>query len=202
MIELPSTVERELGAEATTQKQTTQVSALTVLLALAVVLLALPYVGEWYYGKKIYYITDHGPGMAEPGKVPEGMALSFAKRWIETRHTYTPETYKAQIANIMMWLHPKARLALQKQSDEEYRDVLKRQQSSQASIAQDGLKMVPSPAPFLTVELVGIRSVFIGGQERQENMRTTMTLMPYFVVGYEGRLVVMREATTFGDDKR
>jgi hypothetical protein len=202
MFELPSTVERELGAEADTQKQTTQVSALTVLLALAVLLLALPQVWTWYYGKTIYYITDHGPGMAEPGKVPEGMALNFAKRWIETRHTYTPETYKAKIADVMAWLHPKARLALQKQADEEYRDILKRHQSSQAAIAKDGMKIVPSPGPFILIEMVGIRSVFIGGQERPENMRTTMTLMPYFAVGYEGRLVVMRESTTFGDDKR
>lgn len=201
MFELPSPVRQTLGEEATEEKQRTRVSVFTLFLVVAVILLALPQVKELYYGRPIYYIADHGPGVMEPGKVPDGMALKFAKGWIEIRHTYTPETYKTKMAQLGLWLHPKIRLAFKKQIEEELRDVHKWQQSSQAVIGEDGLRVVRRAGPLIYVELVGIRSVFLGGRVREENMRTDMALMPYFPEGYDGRLVVMQEQTRFNDAK-
>lgn len=202
MYELPSKVHEVLGHEGDGEKQATRVNVLTVLLTVAVILLALPHLKTAYYGVPVHYIGRHGPGVAEPGVVDNDMALDFAQRWIEMRHTYTPETYKKKVAKLTKWLHPKIRLKFKKQTEDEFREISKKEQSSQAVIAEDGMQITRRKGNLIFLELVGIRTVFIGGVPRPENMRTDMAVMPYFADGHAGELVVMQESTNFGEAKR
>ena len=102
--------------------------------SLALLLLACVVAVAFFRGLPIHYVTDSGPGRSQPGVVPEAMAIDFAVRWVKARYTFTPSTFKGQIAEVVRWVHPTLRLRFQKEAEEEERDVRKSVLSSQVYI--------------------------------------------------------------------
>ena len=146
-------------------------------------------------GPLIYYVADHGPGITPPGVVPEEMALNFAERWAQLRYTFVPETFKAQVATLLPWLHPSLRSRFQKDAEDEEREVRKVKVSSQVAVVQRDL--LKRDGNTFVVAVTAIRTVWIGSAPpRTESMRAEVTLMPWSQPTRQGQLIVTRSHFT------
>jgi hypothetical protein len=165
------------------------------LLSLTVVLL----VGilAWYawHGLPVHYIPPGGPGLSQPGVIPDAVATDYASRWLTTRYTFTPATVKAAHAQILTALHPSLTVAFTAQAEREATLVKEVQLSTQVMIATATVtRRMPQE---VTVRLEARRTIWIGGQQvRDEPLQAELTVLPWLAAGAPAGLVVVRVTMT------
>lgn len=161
---------------------------------LALVVLAALLAFMWWRGPLIYYVGEHGPGLVQPGVVPDDMALTFAERWATIRYTFVAKTFKAQVATLLPWVHPSIRAAFQRDADEEEREVKKWDVSSQVTQVQS--TVARREGNIFRIVVTGVRTVWIGSSQRDEAMRVEVTLLPWRQPKSWGQLIVTRSHFT------
>lgn len=145
----------------------------------------------WWRGPLIYYVGEHGPGLVQPGVVPDDMALTFAERWATVRYTFVAQTFKAQVGKLLPWIHPSIRSRFQRDADEEEREVKKWNVSSQVTRVESAI--VKREGNTFRIVVTGTRTVWIGSApSRDEEMQVEVTLVPWRQPTSLGQLIVTR----------
>ena len=90
----------------------------------------------WYawHGLPVHYIPPGGPGLSQPGVIPDAVATDYASRWLTARYTFTPATVKVAHAQILTALHPSLTVAFTAQAEREATLVKEVQLSTQVTI--------------------------------------------------------------------
>ena len=88
------------------------------LLSLAVLLLGGTLAWYAWHGLPVHYIP-RGPGLSQPGVIPEALATDYASRWLSARYTFTPATVTMAHAQIRLALHPSLTVAFTAQAERE-----------------------------------------------------------------------------------
>ena len=70
------------------------------LLSLTVLLLGGTLAWYAWHGLPVHYIPPGGPGLSQPGVIPDALATDYASRWLTARYTFTPATVKTAHAQI------------------------------------------------------------------------------------------------------
>ena len=165
------------------------------VLSLSVLLLVS--VGAWYvlHGIPVHYIPPGGPGLAQPGVIPDAVATDYAARWLTSRYTFTPATIKIAHQEILAALHPSLTVAFKAQAEREAALVKAHQLATQVAITT---ATVTRRAPEqLTVTLEARRTVWIGGQQvREEPLHAELTVVPWWSQGHPAGLVVSKVVIT------
>jgi hypothetical protein len=161
------------------------------LLSLAVLLLGGTLAWSAWHGLPIHYIPPGGPGLSQPGVIPDALAMDYASRWLTARYTFTPATVKLAHAQILTALHPSLTVAFTAQAEREAALVKEHQLSTQLAIS---LATVTRRLPQeVTVGLDARRTVWIGGQQvREEPVHAELMVVPWLVSGHPAGLVVAR----------
>ena len=162
-----------------------------IALSLAVVVLGGTL--AWYAltGLPVHYIPPGGPGLSQPGVIPDAVATDYASRWLRSRYTFTPATVKVAHAEILTALHPSLMVAFKAQAEREAALVKEAQLSTQVAITT--ATVTRRTAPEMTVSLEARRSVWIGGQQvRDEFLQASITVVPWITHGESAGLVVSR----------
>jgi hypothetical protein len=165
--------------------------------ALSLAVLLLVSLGVWYvwHGLPIYYIPPGGPGLAQPGVIPDAAATDYASRWLRDRYTFTPATVKAMHAAILHALHPTLIVAFQAQAPREAALVKEVQLGTQMAVLT--AVITHRTALEVVVSLTGTRTIWIGGQQvREEPVQAEITIVPWVVQGNPAGLVVAHVAIT------
>jgi hypothetical protein len=164
-------------------------------LSLTVLLLAGVLAWSTVQGVPIHYIPPGGPGVSQPGVMPDAVATDYASRWLMRRYTFTPATVKTAHAEIVPALHPSLSVAFTVQAEREAAFVKEHQLASQVAITTALVRR--RAADGVTVALDGTRSVFIGGQQvRDEPLHAELTVVPWVNQGHPAGLVVSRVTIT------
>jgi hypothetical protein len=165
--------------------------------ALSLSVLLLVSVGTWYaiHGVPVYYVPPGGPGLAQPGVIPDAVATDYASRWLRSRYTFTPSTLKTAHQEMLAALHPSLTVAFQAQAEREAALVKAHQLATQVAITT---AIVTRRAPEqLTVTLEARRTVWIGGQQvREEPLQAELTVVPWWSQGHPAGLVVSKVVIT------
>jgi hypothetical protein len=164
---------------------------------LSVSVLVLSGVIGWYIyrGIPIYYIPPGGPGVAQPGIIPESSATDVASRCLQARYTFMPSTMKAMHKDFLLCLHPSLHADFKAKADKEAVMVKENHMSAQAGITTTTVSQ--RTAEQVTVVLEGIRAVWIGGvQVREEPLHAEMTIVPWLAQGRPAGLVVAKMSVT------
>jgi len=165
--------------------------------ALSLSVLLLVSVGAWYalHGIPVYYIPPGGPGLAQPGVIPDAVATDYAARWLTSRYTFTPATITTAHQAILAALHPSLMVAFKAQTEREAALVKAHQLATQVAITT---ATVTRRAPEqLTVTLEARRTVWIGGQQvREEPLQAELTVVPWWSQGHPAGLVVSKVGIT------
>ena len=163
------------------------------VVALSVSVLVLAATIAWYgvHGLPVHFIPPGGPGLSQPGVIPDTAALDYGSRWLTARYTFTPATVKAAHADILPTLHPSLMVAFKAQAEREAVLVKEHQLSSQVVIT--GSRVSQRTAQEVQVVLEAQRMVWIGGQPvREEPLQATLTVVPWVTHGAPAGLVVAR----------
>ena len=90
----------------------------------------------WYawHGLPVHFIPPGGPGLSQPGVIPDALATDYASRWLTARYTFTPATVNAAHAVVAAALHPRLTVAFKAQADREAALVKEVQLSTQVTI--------------------------------------------------------------------
>jgi hypothetical protein len=165
--------------------------------ALSLVVLLLVSLGAWYiwHGMPIYYIPPGGPGLAQPGVIPDAAATDYASRWLRDRYTFTPTTVKTMHAAILHALHPRLIVVFQAQAAREAALVKEVQLGTQVAVLTAAVTQRTAQAVVVT--LTATRTIWIGGQQvREEPLQADITVVPWVVQGHPAGLVVAHVAIT------
>jgi hypothetical protein len=165
------------------------------LLSLTVVLLGGTLAWYAWHGLPVHYIPPGGPGLSQPGVIPDAVATDYASRWLTARYTFTPATVKAAHAQILTALHPSLTVAFTAQAEREATLVKEAQLSTQVMIATATVtRRMPQE---VTVRLEARRTIWIGGQQvRDEPVHADLTVVPWLAAGAPAGLVVVRVTMT------
>ena len=165
------------------------------LLSLTVLLLGGTLAWQAWHGLPVHYIPPGGPGLSQPGVIPDAVATDYASRWLTTRYTFTPATVKAAHAQILTALHPTLTVAFTAQAEREATLVKEVQLSTQVMIATATVtRRMPQE---VTVRLEARRTIWIGGQQvRDEPLQAELTVVPWLAAGAPAGLVVVRVTMT------
>ena len=165
------------------------------LLSLAVLLLGGTLAWYAWHGLPIHYIPPGGPGVSQPGLIPDMVATDYASRWLTARYTFTPATVTTAHAQIRTALHPGLTVAFTAQAEREAALVKAVQLSTQVAItAATVTRRTPQE---VTVRLEAHRTIWIGGQQvRDEPVHADLTVVPWLAVGHPAGLVVARVTIT------
>ena len=165
------------------------------LLSLTVLLLGGTLAWYAWHGLPVHYIPPGGPGLSQPGVIPDAVATDYASRWLTTRYTFTPATVKAAHAQILTALHPTLTVAFTAQAEREAALVKEVQLSTQVMIATATVtRRMPQE---VTVRLEARRTIWIGGQQvRDEPLQAELTVLPWLAAGAPAGLVVVRVTMT------
>ena len=165
------------------------------VLSLAVLLLGGTLAWYAWHGLPVHYIPPGGPGVSQPGVIPDAVATDYASRWLTARYTFTPATVKTAHTAILQALHPSLTVAFHAQADREATLVKEAQLSTQVAISTAAVtRRTPQE---ITVSLDARRTVWIGGQQvREEPVLAAMTVMPWLAAGQPVGLVVARVTLT------
>ena len=151
----------------------------------------------WYawHGLPVHYIPPGGPGLSQPGVIPDAVATDYASRWLTARYTFTPATVTTAHTEMATTLHPRLTVAFKAQADREATLVKEVQLSTQVAIST---ATVTRRAPQeVTVGLEAHRTIWIGGQQvREEPLRAEITVVPWLASGHPRGLVVARVTLT------
>jgi hypothetical protein len=151
----------------------------------------------WYawHGLPVYYIPPGGPGLAQPGVIPNTVATDYASRWLIARYTFTPATVTVAHAQIRTALHPSLTVAFAAQAEREAALVKEVQLSTQLAITMAAVTQ--RTAQEVTVRLDARRTIWIGGQQvRDEPVQADLTVVPWLSSGQPAGLVVARVTMT------
>src|SRR5205807_2093275 len=98
--------------------------------------LLLVSIGAWYalHGLPVHYIPPGGPGLSQPGVIPDAVATDYAARWLKARYTFTPATVKTAHAEVLTALQPSLMVAFKAQAEREATLVKEVQLSTQVAI--------------------------------------------------------------------
>ena len=166
-----------------------------IALSLAVVVLGGTL--AWYAltGLPVHYIPPGGPGLSQPGVIPDAVATDYASRWLRSRYTFTPATVKVAHAEILTAVHPSLTIAFKVQAEREATLVKEVQLSTQVAITTAAVtRRTPQE---VTVSLDARRAVWIGGQQvREEPLQAALTVVPWLTHGEPSGLVVSRVTTS------
>lgn len=165
------------------------------ILSLSVLLLGGVIAWHTYRGLPVYYIPPGGPGLAQPGVIPDAVATDYAARWLTARYTFTPTTIQAAHQEILAALHPSLTVAFKAQAEREAALVKEHQMATQVAITTASVTR-RTPAQ-LTVTLEARRTVWIGGQQvRDEPLHAELTVVPWLSQGHPAGLVVSKVMIT------
>lgn len=172
--------------------QTTRIGRLegaVCCLSLGVMLLAGIIVWYVWHGLPIHYIPPGGPGISQPGVIPDAVATDYASRWLHIRYTFTPSTVKQSHQDILPTLHPSLQLAFKQKAE---RDVLMIKEAQlSAAIVLSSATVTQRSYEQMRVALEAKRLVWIGGQQiREEPLHADITMMPWLYQGQPAGLVV------------
>ena len=165
--------------------------------ALSLSVLLLVGIGVWYVwrGVPVYFVPPGGPGVVQPGQIPDALATDYASRWLTARYTFTPATVKTTHAAILQALHPRLTVAFTAQADREAALVKEAQLSTQVAIST--ATVVRCTAQEVLVHLDARRTIWIGGQQvRDEPVHADMMVVPWYSQGSPAGLVVARVTIT------
>jgi hypothetical protein len=125
----------------------------------------------------IYYIpASAGPGLLEPGTVPDALARDFAQQLVLMLSNVTPATVAEAHAAIAKYLHPELLLAFTTRMERE-RDLLMTQEMSM-QLAVRSATVTTSGSPR-TVTVTALRRIYVGKTPiRDEEVQATLTLLP------------------------
>jgi hypothetical protein len=161
--------------------------------ALSLSVLLLVGIGAWYalHGLPVHYIPPGGPGLSQPGVIPDAVATDYASRWLRSRYTFTPATVKTAHADVLAALHPSLIVAFKAQAEREALVVKEAQLSTQTAISTAAVtRRTPQE---VTVSLDARRTIWIGGQQvRDEPIQADITVVPWLSQGHPAGLVVAR----------
>ena len=165
------------------------------LLSLTVLLLGGTLAWHAWHGLPVHYIPPGGPGLSQPGVIPDAVATDYASRWLTARYTFTPATVKTAHAQILTALHPSLTVAFTAQAEREATLVKEVQLSTQVMIATATVtRRMPQE---VTVRLEARRTIWIGGQQvRDEPVQAELTVVPWLAAGAPAGLVVVRVTMT------
>ena len=165
--------------------------------ALSLSVLLLISLSAWYIwrGVPVYFVPPGGPGVAQPGQIPDALATDYASRWLTARYTFTPATVKTAHAAILQALHPRLTVAFTAQAEREAALVKEVQLSTQVAIST--ATVTHRSVQEVTVRLAGTRSIWVGGQQvRDEPLQADITVVPWMAHGHPAGLVVSRVTIT------
>jgi len=163
------------------------------VIALSLAVLVLGGTLAWYAltGLPVHYIPPGGPGLSQPGVIPDAVATDYASRWLRSRYTFTPATVKVAHAEILTALHPTLTVAFKAQAEREASLVKEVQMSTQVAIST--ATVTHRTLQEVTVSLDARRTVWIGGQQvREEPLQAALTVVPWLAHGEPSGLVVSR----------
>ena len=165
------------------------------VLSLAVLLLGGTLAWYAWHGLPVHYIPPGGPGLSQPGVIPDAVAADYASRWLTARYTFTPATVTMAHAQIRLALHPSLTVAFTAQAEREATLVKEVQLSTQMTITR--ATVLHRTALEVTVRLDGHRTIWIGGQQvRDEPVHADLTVVPWLAAGQPAGLVVARVTLT------
>jgi hypothetical protein len=148
------------------------------LLSLGVLILASILGWQAYQGLPVYFVLPGGPGVAQPGVIPEAFATDYATRCLQARYTFTPSTLKAAHAAFLPCLHPTLLVEFDARAKKEVTMVKEVQMSSQLTVLDATVSRRLGAS--LVVELRWVRTVWIGGQQvRDEPAQGIMLVTPW-----------------------
>ena len=151
--------------------------AAVLLLALAVVVLAG--VIGWYVvrGVPVHYIPPGGPGLSQPGNIPDAVALDFAGRWLARRYTFVPATLKGISRR---WPPPCTRSSgcrSRRQLEREAPWITEHNVSCQLGIVE--ARVLRRTGTQVTVSLGAVRRLWVGKQALHDtDVQAELTLHP------------------------
>ena len=133
------------------------------LLSLTVLLLGGTLTWYAWHGLPVHYVPPGGPGLSQPGVIPDTVATDYASRWLTARYTFTPATVKVAHAQIRTALHPILTVAFTAQAEREATLVKDVQLSTQMAILT--ATVIHRRPQEVTVRLEAQRTIWIGGQQ-------------------------------------
>ena len=157
--------------------KTVRLEAAVLLLASAVLVLAA--VIGWYVvrGVPVHYIPPGGPGLSQPGSIPDAVALDFAGRWLARRYTFLPATLTGAHQEVAATVHPQLGLPLKMQLEREAAWIKEHNVSCQLGIV--GAEVVRRTDTTVTVALVAVRRLWVGKQALHDtDVQAELTLQP------------------------
>jgi hypothetical protein len=163
---------------------------------LSLAVLALGGLIAWYVvrGVPVHFVPPGGPGLSQPGVIPDDSATAFTSRWLAARYTFTPATVKTMHNAMLSTLHPVLSLPFKAQAEREAVLVKEAQLSSQLVVVSTS---VSRPGGVVLVDLDARRTIWIGGQQtRDEPVHATIAVAPWVVHGDPKGLVVSRVVIT------
>jgi len=167
------------------------------VMAISLVVLLQMGVFTWYalYGLPVHYLPPGGPGLSQPGVIPDAVATDYASRWLRSRYTFTPATVKVAHTEILTALHPGLVINFKAQAEREAALVKEVQLSTQVAITT--ATVTHRTSQEVTVSLDARRTVWIGGQQvREEPLQAAITVVPWLLQGQPAGLVVSRVTIT------
>jgi len=162
------------------------VSVLSTVILLLVGLIAYAY----WRGLPIHYIPQGGPGISQPGVIPDAMALDYASDCLVLRYTFTPATFQTKQQAMRSCLHPRLLLPFKAQVESETALVKKYQLAAQAAI--ESQTIVQRTAERVTVQLTGRLTLWVGGRSSEEPLQATIDVVPWGHEATKDRLVLTR----------
>jgi len=157
--------------------KTLRLEAAVLLLASAVVVLAG--VIGWYVvqGVPVHYIPPGGPGLSQPGSIPDAVALDFAGRWLARRYTFVPATLKGVSQEVATTVHPQLGLPLKAQLEREAPWIAEHNVSCQLGIVE--ATVIRRRGAQVTVALAAVRRLWVGKQALHDtDVQAELTLQP------------------------
>jgi hypothetical protein len=125
----------------------------------------------------IYYIpATGGPGLLQPGEVPEALVVEFAQQLVLLLYNITPQTVSTAHREVGKYLHPQLLTSFQAQTEREHALITEQQLSAQLSIRGAVAQATPS---YRQVTIQALRRVYVGTLPvRDEEVQATVTLLP------------------------
>jgi hypothetical protein len=160
-----------------------------VVVSLVALLLAGTITYVAYLGVPIHFIPPGGPGLSQPGVIPDASATDYASRWLVARYTFTPATVKVAHAAVLQSLHPTLSAVFKVQAEREALEVKEKQLSSQVTVNQ--ALVTQRSGASVTIALDATKTVWVGGQQiREEPLRADLTVEPWLSQGSPTGLII------------
>ena len=175
------------------QQQALVIRLVFALVASGVVNVLLGGVCAWQvlHGQAVYFIPPGGPGLAQPGMIPDGAAIDYATRWLETRYTFTPAQLKARQAAIRATLHPRLSVEFDVAAEKEAKLVKDYKLSNRTTVLHADVTHRAGTAVMVTLD--ALREVMVGDvQTREEPLHGEITVVPWLAHGQAAGMVVVK----------